>query len=308
MSHSWVSDCTRKWHRQNNIRKLWICLKLIYIFHTSHNLPAEPTSDTLSLYIVYMSHYINPCSVTTYLAGITQQLEPYFSSVRDARNSTLIHRTLRGCLREHSTPTIQKRALSTHDLKRVTNHYKDSTSHDDKLFVAMLLSGFFGLLHLGKLSFSDDPSLHNWKKVIRHYTIKMSDAQYKFSLPGHKADCFFEENCIIISAKHYQQQPLYHFCHYLTSHDQLHPVSSPLWLTKKQSHPNPIFLHQSPQTFLWQHHQWTINESRQCYRTCWTWHTTPHHSSLQTMVFHHLLNIHSQKPYFTSRLLIFQHS
>ena len=75
-------------------------------FTTSHNLPAEPTSDTLLLYIVYMSHYINPCSVTTYLAGITQQLELYFPSVRDARKSTLICCTLRGCLQEHSTPTV----------------------------------------------------------------------------------------------------------------------------------------------------------------------------------------------------------
>jgi hypothetical protein len=32
-----------------------------------HELPVEPTPDTLSLYTVYMCHHINPCSVNTYL-------------------------------------------------------------------------------------------------------------------------------------------------------------------------------------------------------------------------------------------------
>lgn len=200
-------------------------------FTTSHNLPAEPTPDTLSFYIVYMCHYINPRSVTTYLSGISQQLEPYFPAVREARNSSIVRRSLRGCLRTQGTPTVRKRALSTDDLQKVTTHYKDSTSHNDKLFVAMLLSGFFGLLRLGELSFSDDSSLHNWKKVIRRHTIQISPTQYEFFLPGHKADRFFEGNRII-SAERYQQQPLHHFNRYLMSRDQLFPIASALWLTE----------------------------------------------------------------------------
>ena len=59
-------------------------------FTTTHNLPIEPTTDTLSFYTVYMSHFINPRSVITYLSGIYQQLEPYFPAVREAWNSSII--------------------------------------------------------------------------------------------------------------------------------------------------------------------------------------------------------------------------
>jgi len=46
-----------------------------------HGLPAEPTENTLSLFTVYMSFYIKPDSVDSYLSGIVQQLEPYFPDV-----------------------------------------------------------------------------------------------------------------------------------------------------------------------------------------------------------------------------------
>jgi hypothetical protein len=43
-----------------------------------HDLPVEPTPDTLSFYTVFMSHHIDPKSVSSYLSGICQQLEPHF--------------------------------------------------------------------------------------------------------------------------------------------------------------------------------------------------------------------------------------
>ena len=59
-----------------------------------HNLPVEPTPETLSFYTVYMCHHVNPRSVNTYLSGISQQLEAHFPSVKEARNSTIVRRTL----------------------------------------------------------------------------------------------------------------------------------------------------------------------------------------------------------------------
>ena len=55
-----------------------------------HNLPVEPTVDTLSLYAVYMSHHINPRSVTSHLSDICQQLEPYFPNVRQWEPAVLL--------------------------------------------------------------------------------------------------------------------------------------------------------------------------------------------------------------------------
>jgi hypothetical protein len=135
-------------------------------------------------------------------------------------------------MRIRGTPMLCKHALSIEDLNKVTNFYNNTSSHNDKLFVAMLLTGFFGLLRLSELCFPDDSSLHNWKKVIRHKTVHISTFQYEFLLPGHKADQFFEGNHIIISAERYQQHPLHHFHLYLESRNHLHPVASALWLTE----------------------------------------------------------------------------
>ena len=72
-----------------------------------HGFPVEPTPETLSFFTVYMSHHINPRSVNTYLSGISQQLETLFPTVKEARNSTLVRRTLQGCLRMRGVTTTR---------------------------------------------------------------------------------------------------------------------------------------------------------------------------------------------------------
>ena len=91
------------------------------------------------------------------------------------------------------------------------------------------------------MTFPDDVSLQNWKKVTRRNTVKLSDTQYKFLLPGHKADCFFEGNKIIIMGDHFGHHPLLHFNNYLASHDNLHPIASPLWLMANGNVPTQSF-------------------------------------------------------------------
>ena len=206
-----------------------------------HDLPVDPTPDTLSLFTVYMCHHINPRSVNTYLSGVSQQLETHFPGVKEARNSTLVRRTLQGCMRMRGTATVRKRALTTDDLHLVVKHYSNSNHHDDLLFVAMLFTGFFGLLRLGELAFPNDTSLHNWKKVTRRNTVKILQHQYEFLLPGHKADRYFEGNRIIIPAHRFNHHPLDHFSKYIESRDTLHPVASPLWLTEAGEVPTRSF-------------------------------------------------------------------
>jgi hypothetical protein len=190
---------------------------------------------------VYMSHHINPRSVNTYLSGISQQLEATFPSVKEAHNSTLVRRTLQGCMRMRGVATVHKRALTLDDFRIVINQYNNSLLHDDLLFIAMLITGFFGLLRLGEMTFPDDTSLHNWRKVSWHNTVKLSENHFKFLLPGHKADRFFEGNKIIIPADRFGLRPLQMFSKYLNSGDNLHPVASPLWLTASGSVPSRSF-------------------------------------------------------------------
>src|ERR1700683_5195469 len=46
-----------------------------------HNIPIDPTSETLSYYITFQSSYVNPKYVESYLSGICNNLEPFFPNI-----------------------------------------------------------------------------------------------------------------------------------------------------------------------------------------------------------------------------------
>ena len=200
-----------------------------------HNFPIDPTPDTLSFFKVYMSHHIKPSSVDNYLLGICQQLEPYFPSVRKARKSMICTRTLTGCKRLRGIPTKRKCALSMEDLQLVVQHYSNSHDHDNLLFVAQMLMGFFTLMQLGELVGPDDNSLLDPCKLTSRTSVAMSDADYHFFLPSHKVDKFFEGNTIIIQCHHLVINPYTHFKNYLASQDRLFLFSTNLWLRADSS-------------------------------------------------------------------------
>ena len=189
-----------------------------------------------------MSHHIDPKSVSSYLSGICQQLEPYFPNVRPSRHSPLVERTMKGCLRLKGSATKRKRALTTDDLSTIINDLSASVKHDDLLFMAMLLTRFFALMHLGELTFSNEIRLRNWKKIVKRSTVTVTNDQYEFHLPSHKADPFFEGNHVIVKKQQYcNLNPLHTFQNYLRSRDHKFPLSSPLWLTSSGSIPTRNF-------------------------------------------------------------------
>jgi hypothetical protein len=206
-----------------------------------HDFPIEPTPDTLSFFIVFMCHHIRPKSVDSYLSGICQQLEPYFPNIRDVRKSMLCKRTLTGCKRLKGVPTVRKRALTMDDLRCVVQHYVTSTSHDDLLFVSQILTGFFALMRLGELTVSDDKSVFDYRKITSRTSVSLSKDDYRFFLPGHKADKFFEGNVVIVQRHTSVINPLSHFKKYLSSRDRLFPFSPDLWLRADGSRPSRSF-------------------------------------------------------------------
>ena len=133
-----------------------------------HHLPVDPTPDTLSFFTVFMSHHINPKSVSAYLSGICQQLEPYFPNVHASRHMPLVDRTLKGCLHLRGSAVTRKRALTFTDLQLVLSDISSSNHHDDLLFKkSMLLTSFFALMRLGELTFPNNIKLRNWKKISK---------------------------------------------------------------------------------------------------------------------------------------------
>jgi hypothetical protein len=135
----------------------------------------------------------------------------------------------------------RKAALTLDDLGTVINYYSLSKNHDDLLFVAILLTGFFALMRLGELTFPNDKSIRDWRKIIKRSSVLINTEFYEFHLPHHKADRYFEGNRVIVRSQQFRHDPLFHFKKYLTSHDNLFPLSSPLWITAAGQVPTRSF-------------------------------------------------------------------
>ncbi|KAI0084583.1 hypothetical protein BDY19DRAFT_868536, partial [Irpex rosettiformis] len=162
-----------------------------------HNLPIEPTTDTLSLYTVYMCHHIKPTSVDCYLSGICNKLEPFFPTIRSTRKSPLVARTLAGCKRKLSAPTSRKRPLGVEDIKKCLASFS-SPSYDNRLFCALLLAGFLGLHRLGELVRPSKGAA--WRKTISHTSASLDQHSrlFQYTLPTSKTDHLFEGSKIIL--------------------------------------------------------------------------------------------------------------
>jgi hypothetical protein len=206
-------------------------------FCNLHHLPVDPTPDTLSFYVVFLSSHINPKSVNSYLSGICRQLEPFYPEVRQNRKSILVSRTMTGCMRRFGTPVKRKSPFSRADLQLVLDRIGPTPSHDDLLFCALLLSGFHALMRLGELVFPDKKALRNYRKLSLRHTVCLQPHQYSFFLPSHKADRFFEGNTILIQKLDTPTDPHAHFLAYLCSRDRLFPLHPELWLTSRGTVP-----------------------------------------------------------------------
>src|SRR5882724_937315 len=82
-----------------------------------HDQQITPTINTLSFYVVFMCHHINPKSVTAYLSGICNSLEPHFPNVHKTHLDPLVVHTLAGMkkLRGGQAP-CHRRPLTEDDL------------------------------------------------------------------------------------------------------------------------------------------------------------------------------------------------
>jgi hypothetical protein len=207
-----------------------------------HDFPVEPTPETLSFFIVFMSHHISPRSVQTYLSGVVNQLRPFFPDVVNARSSQLVKKTLQGCLKMRSKPTVRKQALTLADLSCLLTSSTDTPNHDDLLFNSIILTAFFALHRLGELVFPNDASIRDWRKIIRRSSVMLHPDRYSFTLPAHKADRQFEGSRVIVWGEQFNFPTLKHFNNYLASRDNRFPLASPLWLTASGAVPTRSFI------------------------------------------------------------------
>ncbi|KAG2743558.1 hypothetical protein P692DRAFT_20747660 [Suillus brevipes Sb2] len=163
-----------------------------------HHLSLDPTPDTLSLFVTYMSAHINPCSVDNYLSGISSVLEEYYPHVRQSRKSCLVSRTLKGAKRRFGVPIRRMLPLSRNDLANAQSALSSTLSHDDHLFLAILFDGFYGLLRLGELVWPNNRRLQSIDKVTLRTSVVVTPSYHSFVLPRHKSDSQFEGSTIVV--------------------------------------------------------------------------------------------------------------
>jgi hypothetical protein len=199
-------------------------------FCQNHGFYIEPSADTLSFYIVYMSFHIQPSSVESYLSGIQSELKTHFPHIRLLRRSHLVTQTLRGCKRLRNTEIRRKRPFQPEDLQLLLSHYAHSSSHDDFLFISQVTSGFNALNRLGELVWPDNTTQQSYRNMPLRHSVRWYPHAFSYLLPSHKADPFFEGNRLLIQQTDPPLDTFTPFIRYIQSCNQLFPGHPALWL------------------------------------------------------------------------------
>lgn len=207
------------------------CQSYIY-FCQIHEFPIDPTADTLSLYVAWLCSYIKPKSVDTYLSAICSELEDLYPNVRQNRRSPLVRNTLAGAKKRFGTDTKRKDPLAIEDIIRVTQSFTNP-SHDDALFLALLLCAFFGVHRLGELVEHDRPSLRDPNKTIKRSSLKFYENNecVSYWLPKHKADALFAGSEVVIRRFTDDFDPVPIITRYTSFRDSRFPLHCQLFLT-----------------------------------------------------------------------------
>ncbi|KAF7315835.1 RNase H domain-containing protein [Mycena indigotica] len=141
------------------------------------------------------------------------------------RRSVLVSRALKGCKRIHGQPVKRKDPLTLAHLRKAIDCLPSIPTHDDLLFIAILLSGFHALHRLGEMTMPDNPRLRNPRKYTKRESVTLNAESYEYWLPAHKADIAFEGNRIIVA----DQAARKYFLLYLNSRDRALPFNPYLW-------------------------------------------------------------------------------
>lgn len=264
-------------------------------FCNLHSFPVEPTADTLSFFVVFMSHHIKPSSVSAYLSGICNRLEPFYPSIRLTRRSPLVTQTLTGCTKMRALPVFRQRPVSFDELMHVYGCLVPSDNHDTLLFLAIMFCSFHGLLRIGESVWPDSRKLQDYRKVVRRCTVNVTDSSFSYLLPSHKADRLYEGNKVLIHISNAGPVPLRCFTDYLRVRDKSFPLKPELWLREDGSIPTRRWIC----TLFDTHFQ-----TRRCNLPRSPRGTLAHHSSYGPLEIRHLPDLHQTACIFTCCLAV----
>ena len=196
---------------------------------------------------MYTAHYIKPDSVSSYLSGICNQLELFSPDVRSYRHHWLVTKTLAGCHKIFPSAASRKCPLPRTELINISNQCSSSSAFDDCLFLALLLTGFHGLMRLGELMWPDNKDLRDYRNVIMRNSVQVNPMSFQFTLPGHKADRFFEGSLVPNTPYSVElgDNDWAPFTRYLHLRDHQFPLRAELWLREDGTIPTHTWFLQS---------------------------------------------------------------
>ncbi|KAF7763930.1 hypothetical protein Agabi119p4_8467 [Agaricus bisporus var. burnettii] len=179
-----------------------------------------------------MAKFISPSSIDSYLSGIIFKLRQQYPRVTEIRNSDHIRLVLRGVKRRHGRPTSRKAPITFKQLEHLFSLFP-SASYDDRLFLAVISTAFFGLLRLGEVTDSNDSRLRDRRKTTRRDSLEITAEYASFILPASKTDKFFAGNQVLLRHNNRANDPVNALSAYVTLRDRLFPDVPWLWLTSQ---------------------------------------------------------------------------
>lgn len=204
------------------------------LFCIRHNLPLDPTPQTIARYVAYTSQFIN--SAPKYLTGARHFLADIYPDFDKNRQSAVVRSAIRGAQKLRSKPISRKEPIRMQHLLQLVQRV---SSYDDLLFATILSCAVYSCHRMGELVIPNASKLFDWRKVIKRGTLRFDDTLRRafYILPYHKADPFYH-GTPILHLHHDIASPVTLLRQYVQARDRLHGARIPLFLTQDGLIPN----------------------------------------------------------------------
>ena len=198
-----------------------------------HQLPLEPTPQTLSRYIAYTS--LSIASGPKYLTGVRHFLHDLYPDFDANRASPLVQATIRGSKKIRADPVHRKQPLRISHLSAFLEMARRTRDYDDLLFVTIMSCGFYGCHRSGELVLKGKRNF-DWRKIIKRSSLHFSGGYAGYRLPYHKSDPFYKGTDILFSPQEVAD-PVALLQEFVQARDAIHGARRALFLREDGSHP-----------------------------------------------------------------------
>jgi hypothetical protein len=204
------------------------------LFCVNHNLPLNPTPETLSRYIAFTSQFI--ASAPSYLSGARHFLSQIYPDFEQNRAHPTVQATIAGARKVWADPIRRKLPLRTAHLLSFLHIADISDDYDDYLFAVILSCAFYACHRMGELLWPNTKSLRDWRKVIKRGSLHLHDSRAQYLLPYHKGDRFYRGTEILFTRQD-TADPVSLLIKYTARRDALHGAKAALFMCADGSIP-----------------------------------------------------------------------